>query len=138
MDVNEVISALLGMPNVIAHADSLVAHWKREVSRLQTATDALETDVIAGRHAKEWGANDGERKVNQAIALGRHGGYMEACRGLDKAKHELALAEVEAVQQRNKFSAYRAVAELMAADRLGDRTVTSAANGHRIYSEVGL
>ena len=138
MDVAELVSALLGMPNVIAHADSLVAHWKREVSRLQTEADALESQFLVSRSAKEWGANAGERKVNQAIALQGNSRYMEIIRFWDKAKHELALAEVEAVQQRNKFSAYRTVAELMAADRLGDRTVTSAANGHRIYSEVGL
>lgn len=138
MELKELTAVLLEAPRLIAHADNLVVHWKREVLRFQAAADALEAHVMASKPAKEWGSNEGERKVSQAVALRGHGGYMEVCKGLDQAKHELALAEAGATMQRNQFSAYRAVAELMAADRLGDRTITSAANGHRIYSEVGL
>lgn len=127
MQDKELIDAILGAPMAIANAEAQVAHWKREVSRLEAAIEASENGVIASRSAKEWGSNDGERKVNQTRALLQTPVYMQLCRGLDSAKDELQLAEIDAALQRNRFYAYRSVAEYQIGAALGGSSIPTAA-----------
>lgn len=135
MELNELANALLEMPTLIAQAEAAVARIECEIKREVERLDATEAVILSARD--NWGRNEAERKVNQAVALRNSPQYMDVVHSLDRWRRELGAAKVEADQQRNRFYAYRAVAELMGAQMLGDRSLVS--NGRRLaIGECGL
>ncbi len=135
MELSELANALLEMPTLIAQSETTVARIECEIEACIARVEAVEADVLSARD--NWGRNEAERKINQAVALRNSPRYMDSIQTLDHWRRELGAAKVEADQQRNRFYAYRAVAELMGAQMLGDRSLVS--NGRRLaIGERGL
>lgn len=135
MELSKLANALLEMPTLIAQADGAVSRIECEIKREAERLEATEAAILSARD--NWGRNEAERKINQAVALRNSPRYMDSVQTLDRWRRELGAAKVEADQQRNRFYAYRAVAELMGAQLLGDRSLVS--NGRRLaIGECGL
>lgn len=138
MEYQEIMIGLAELPNQVADAENAVVSLKTEKRNAETTLEMRRNDVLSARSAKDWGANDGERKINQAKALQSDKEAMRLTSYIAGLDYDIAQADIDLKRAQNTFYAFRSMAELHAAWLLAGRSVASANNGTYMASAEDL
>ncbi|MCB0105170.1 MAG: hypothetical protein KDE53_04665 [Caldilineaceae bacterium] len=138
MDLNEIIAALLELPNLIYATEQASNDIRHTLKQAKADLEERQNTIALSRDAKTWGSNEAERSLNKAQAFANDA----LCRRLNGSivslENELMENDALLTKHKNLFYAYRSVAELETATLLANRSVGSAANGVVIAENLGL
>lgn len=121
----DVMQQLMDLPSQIASAEREANDLRQRIKDAERTLEMRQTDIVAGKPSKEWGANADDRKAAQAFAFRNDQTCQRLISGIAGDKYDLSNAEIEARRLQNVFYAVRTAADLLSAQLMAGQSLPS-------------